>query len=394
MHSKDKRIFLFLKTLDLYVLREYLKIFICGIFIFCILIVCYNMANYQANFQESNSTNSDLYLFLLLRLPPDIIFILPLSFFLSTLYLFAKMGLTGETVATRSLGITLFRNGFSVYVTTLIISSIACWLNSEIIPKCNFDAKVIQKSTFFKDYDGYKDTNIIYKSQDTKRSWFIKTFENYSVQRGITIKKYGNTGKLELELTSERSTYLDSDGWKFYNSIISKYDQTYLPEYLAKIHGDFILAPISENRVPLLDKRHPEYITLGNISEKPSDILSTTRSPSRLTTPEILEIFKNPDDDIIMFKISLKTELFRRFSLPIICLLFVLIAVPIGGMTTSRKDVIISTTKTIIIVCFYLFSFYASGILANGGLIPPMTANSIPMLGLAIYAWFVNRKQA
>ena len=392
MQNCNGRTFLFLKTLDLYLLREYLKILLCGLAIFCILIICYNLANYQANFSSKESTSQDLYLFILLRLPPDIIFILPLTFFLTSLYLLGKMGLTNETIAARATGITISRLGLPIYISTLIISLLATWLNSEIIPKCNFTSEVLITSQIYHDYDGYGAINLVYKSQDSKRIWFIRHFKDYNVQYGITLKKYDDNNKLETELSAERSLFLDDQGWSFYNATLLEYEQLNLPTNLMTSYDGLVLTPTSKTFFPLLDKKNPKYKLLGEIDETASDLQSFVRNPARLTLTEILKALKNPETDIEKIKTSLKVELLRRLSLPIVCLLFVLIAVPIGGITLTRKDVILSTIKLTVVICFYLFSFYASGILATGGFIPPIVANSIPMIGLAIYAFYVNKK--
>ena len=98
--EQAKRTFVFLPTLDLYVLREFLTPFSILIFAFLLLFLIGDIFNDLSDFLDSDHATIGVTIqYFFLKMPQNIRFVLPISILLACMYTFANFGRNNEIAA-------------------------------------------------------------------------------------------------------------------------------------------------------------------------------------------------------------------------------------------------------------------------------------------------------
>ena len=388
--KRSKRTFLFMKTIDLYIFREYIIIYSCCMLAFCTLFLISDMINNLGDFL-GHSTLWEGIRYFLLKQPGDIKFVLPISLLLACLYTMAKMGMTNEITAMRASGISLTRCGMSMYLIGFFVTGINFWFNESFVPNCNMKAEVLLKSVDDPDYFRKMTKMLMYRSPDNLRTWIVKEFENENELKNIQIKKNDHQGNMTLELYADKATWYPKEGWKFYSASIVNYKAISLVDnYTTAKKTDKetgtqnFIVPISA-KFAVLDEANTNFKDLGDVIEIPDDLVTTRKTPDQVTTADILrrlEISKELDP---VSKNTLKTELYSRYAFPWVCLFAVMIGLPIAGRN-ARKGVVTSIMSAVTVVVIYMVLSQIFVVLGNKGYIPTFIAGVLPTVGLGIYA--------
>lgn len=394
--KQSKRTFLFMKTIDLYILREYLVIYSCCMLAFCTLFLISKMINNLGDFLGHSTVWEGIHYFLLTQ-PGDIKFILPISLLLACLYTMAKMGMANEITAMRASGISLTRCGLSMYLIGLIVTGINFWFNASFVPNCNMKAEILLKSVDDPDYFRKMTKMLMYRSPDNLRTWLVKEFENENELKDAKIKKYDRQGNLVLELYASKGTWYPNEGWKFYNASMVNYetvslvnDYTTAQNTDKNIGAQNFIVPITK-KFTVLDEANPAFKDLGNVVEIPDDLITTKKTPEQITTSDILrrlEISKELDP---VAKNTLKTELYSRYAFSWVCLFAVMIGLPIAGRN-ARRGVVTSIMSAVAVVVIYMVISQIFIVLGGKGYIPTFIAGVLPTVGLGIYAIILINK--
>ena len=394
--KRSKRTFLFMKTIDLYIFREYMVIYSCCILAFCTLFQISDMINNLGDFLGHSTVWEGMHYFLL-KQPGNVRFILPISLLLACLYTMAKMGMSNEITAMRSSGISLTRCGMSMYLIGFLVTGVNFWFNASFVPNCNMKAEILLKSIGDPDYFKKMTKMLMYRSPDNLRTWIVKEFENENELKNIQIKKNDIQGNMILELYADKGTWYPNEGWKFYNTSIVNYktislvnDYTTDQKTDKDVNTKNFIVPISK-KFALLDEANPSFKDLGDVVEIPDDLVTTRKTPDQVTTTDILrrlEISKELDP---VSKNTLKTELYSRYAFPWVCLFAVMIGLPIAGRN-ARRGVVTSIMSAVSVVVIYMVLSQIFVVLGNKGFIPTFIAGVLPTMGLGIYAIILINK--
>ncbi|HBM15218.1 MAG TPA: hypothetical protein DD381_02565 [Lentisphaeria bacterium] len=386
--SSDKRTFIFLPTIDGYIFREFMVIYLCCMLTFCVLFLIGDMTSHLGDFLKPQATVLDGISFFLLKQPGELVFILPLALMLASLYTMAKMGVHSEITAMRASGISLVRCGVPIYFVALIMTGVNFWFSESFVPECNLKSRIVLGSINDPDYFRRISTMLMYRSPDNERTWMVKSFNSMNEQNDIQLKKYDSKGKIQLELYASKSHYSHKDGWVFNNAMLIKYKNLEIKgvKDYSKAYEEKTFLVQETSSLPVFDKHNPDFHLLGNIIERPSDIFDTVKQPNEITTRDIirkLSISDNLDD---LSKNTLRTELATRFAFPWVCLLAVMISIPIAGQNV-KKGLVVSVVSAVGIIIVYLTISKVFIVFGSKGTIPPYIAGTLPTIILAIFAW-------
>ena len=114
----------FLPILDLYVFSEFMIYLCILLLVFTILFIIGDVFNDLSDFLDENASIKEIISFLLLKLPGNIRFILPITVLLACMWTMAMFGKHMEVTAMRSSGLSLFRCGGSIFAVGLIITGV------------------------------------------------------------------------------------------------------------------------------------------------------------------------------------------------------------------------------------------------------------------------------
>ncbi|MCP4178013.1 MAG: YjgP/YjgQ family permease [bacterium] len=391
--THPKRQFRFMKTLDMYILREFMIVYICLNLAFCILFLISDLVNKLGDFGPYTTTWDIIYYFIL-RQPGDIKFVLPIALLLACMYAMAKLGMHNEITAMRACGISIIRLGVPIYIIGLIVSGFNFWFNESLVPNCNRKAAELIKLTANPHYWQIKMRMTIYRSPDYKRTWLIQSFnQTFMKQSGVQLKVYDNKGNLQDELYAKNSEYVPKTGWKFFNVTLVKYQtiklvDAYSKETLGKVQ---VLTIPTTQKFKVFGPKNKEFKLLGDIVETPTDMILAQKDPGEITSADIMRKLDMSEHLPAATKNSLLTELYTRFAFPWVCVLAVLLGVPMAG-SNERKGVMLSVVAAILVVVAYQVISQIFQILGTRGAVPPIVGGLAPTIALALYVFYNLRK--
>lgn len=394
--KRPNRTFLFMKTIDLYIFREYIIIYSCCMLAFCTLFLISKMINNLGDFLGHSTVWQGIHYFLLTQ-PGDIKFVLPISLLLACLYTMAKMGMTNEITAMRASGISLTRCGVSMYLVGLIVTGVNFWFNESFVPNCNMKAEILLKSVEDPDYFRKMTKMLMYRSPDNLRTWIVKEFENENELKNVQIKKNDSQGNIALELYADKGTWYPNNGWKFYNASIVNYktislinDYTTSQKTDKTVEAKHFIVPITK-KFAVLDQTNSDFKELGDVVEIPDDLITTKKTPDQITTADILRRLAISKELDPVSKNTLKTELYSRYAFPWVCLFAVMVGLPIAGRN-ARRGVVTSIMSAVAVVVIYMVISQIFVVLGNKGYIPTFIAGVLPTIGLGVYAIILINK--
>ncbi|MBO5762654.1 MAG: LptF/LptG family permease, partial [Lentisphaeria bacterium] len=128
------RRWLWMPTLDWYVLREFLLKLGILLFVFATLFILGDVLNELEDFLSREASIRDFITFLMLKLPGNMRFVMPLSLLLGCIWTMAAFGKNSEIVAMRSSGISLYRCAASILLIGFGTTVLNIYFNEALVP--------------------------------------------------------------------------------------------------------------------------------------------------------------------------------------------------------------------------------------------------------------------
>lgn len=379
--------FTLLPILDLYILRDYLTIYIACSLGFSILFLIGDLINNLGDFVNNQASIFTAAYFFLLKQPGDIVFVIPLALLLACMYTMVRMGMNNEITAMRASGISLVRCGFSIYCVGLVITFVHFYFNETLVPYCNQEATNVLKSISDPNYIKNKTKMLMYRSPNMQRTWLVKNFISMTKQQDVILKKYNSEGDLVAQLTADIADYEPSTGsWVFHDVKFVEYKKVTLTDnYSPGDIGDQqkVVVPIIMD-FKIFDKNNKYFSILGDITETSKDIFNSIKTPEELSSAEIVEILHKSKDLSKLTVGIYKTLLYSRYSFPWVCVLAVFLGVPLAG-SSHRKGIFANIIVAAAIITVYMTISQVFMVLGNRGTFPPFIAGAFPTIVFAMY---------
>ena len=163
-----------LPTLDMYILREFLIKLSILVLVFVILFILSDVFNDLDNFLEGKSPMSDFFTYLLLKLPGNVRFVMPIAMLLGCMWTMAAFGKNLEVTAMRASGVSLFRCGGSILLVGFLMTMLNIYFNEALVPYTEREALVLKANTSNK---AIEQNMLTYRSPDSQRNWFFRSYE-------------------------------------------------------------------------------------------------------------------------------------------------------------------------------------------------------------------------
>lgn len=211
-----------LPTLDLYVLQEFLIKLSVLLLVFIILFVLGDVFNELGDFLDEEAPMRDFFTFLLLRLPGNIRFVLPISMLLGCMWTMATFGKNLEVTAMRASGVSLFRCGGPILAMGLLVTGINIYFNEALVPYTEREAMVVRNTAVEKGEDLKM---LTYRSPDRSYNWFFRSFSSGTENSGVTLKKMRPDGSLEWDISAARVLFNEHRGWTFERVVRTPYSR-------------------------------------------------------------------------------------------------------------------------------------------------------------------------
>lgn len=407
-------------TLDGYILKEFLIKYMILMLIFVTLFILSDVYRDVPDFLEEGASWKGVFLYLLLRLPGNVRFVLPISMLLGCMWTMAAFGKNLEVTAMRASGVSLARCGGAIMAMGLAVTALNIYFNESLVPRTS----VMSEQLFDRltNSNSHAKSLLAYKSDDGKRRWLFQLFVSGEKQENVTLKtqwdptligkllgdegseKYENTLKSilgiryeqlppvsekekrkqeihrllngrKIDFTIEKSYYDKLNGqWVFESGNFVSYDRAE-ETLFAGSRGTMLL----HQGINFTDLRFPA----AEIPEKPDDILHAVEEKDNLSTPVIMNILENNKNIPDNVRCIYETVLYYRLAFPWSCFLAVFLGIPLATRN-ERTGSMLAIISAIALIVIYIVIAQIFLILGKSGILDPLFCGLAPTVAFIV----------
>ncbi|MDQ6859803.1 MAG: LptF/LptG family permease [Verrucomicrobiota bacterium] len=311
-----------------------------------------------------------LVTFIAYVLPFSLIFTIPWGLLTAVLLTFGRLSADNELVALRANGVSITRISASIAVVALGCTGVCLWLHAVVAPA----AQQRMKSTIFdmathnpmalfgsdQVIDQFPGRKIYVGKKEGNHLENILVFEMDDNYIPIRVT-HARTGTLEADLPNQRILM------HLYNARYQQRDE----------HDPFDLRKMKDGI----------YMAEGTLPISLEELYNKERKrPSRstLSITELVEQLKRPSD--VGALSASRTELSKRFSFPMSCLAFAVMAVPLGVTAHRRETSIGFLLSFIVAFVYFLFMIGADTLRSHPNVHPELLVwiPNVLFLGLGL----------
>ncbi len=367
-----------LKTVDRYILREWLKVFGMSIAVTIGLLVLNDMYSNFGDLMDFGASFSQMLLYYGVLLPSFIPIVLPIALLLSLLFSLGNLHRNNEFVALRACGFSIGRVTVTIWISALVLSGGLLFLNARVVPWSVEQSRQMWENmefAYLAETRGVDKVGIVstltLDNRKEDRLWLMNRFDLRAF-RGFGVNVYKLDGqRREVERIVAREAYFDDwrEEWVFVEGRRLFFD----PEA-----GDIMRSiPFDE----LVDEE---------LDESPENMVLLSKDPRDLSLYEIKTVLALMDEENPLGA-SFAVRYYGLIASSFSSLIIVGLAIPFAT-TGVRVNPMVGISKSLGLFLLYYLLDTVSRILGEGGVLDPMWAAWLPPVVMAVLgAWLFRR---
>ncbi len=182
------RKFSWMPTLDGYILRAFLVPFFILLFAFTLLFIIMDMYNDVSDFLDHKAGLATAVQYFMLKIPGNILFILPITVLLACMYALANLGRSRELTAIRASGISLSRCGLPIFIVGFCVMLTNFYFNEQLVPETTRQAETVRRTVNNEKYVEETNARLQFHSGDRLRQWYFGQFNDDDFQERVKLK--------------------------------------------------------------------------------------------------------------------------------------------------------------------------------------------------------------
>lgn len=307
----------FADRLDRYTTRQFLTSFSLVMGSLMAILILTDLQNRSSDFKAAADTWGAARAYYSIYLPSIIVFILPYVLMLSLLHCLGKMSLHQEIVAMTQTGRGVFRIVLPLIITGIFSTAICLIFNYHWGPWAEGNKKLTLKT--YKDGKADIAQCVLYRDEDSKRIWLVGAFPNHFEKTGtlknVTIHTFDKQNHPATKLQANQAQWSrTTKSWTF--------------------SGNLSLIDLQYNPVP--KKIKTEEPLNYTWQETPWQIIKPGLDASHLGIPELNSWLRANQDIQWANRLPYITQWHYRIAQPVICLVTILLAAPLGIVFNRR----------------------------------------------------------
>ncbi|HET9387374.1 MAG TPA: LptF/LptG family permease [Gemmatimonadales bacterium] len=360
-------------TLDRYLLREWLRVFLITLIGFPILVIVIDLTDKLDQYLSRGASRGTVALSYVFDLPEKMFLVLPVAVLFATVFTVGALGRHSELTAAKASGISFHRLVRPLFVAAGV-AFIAGLLLGEIAPVATtrrlemLGEKQIRSTT--------SRYNFVYRAD---RGWVyaIRSLEVRTREMTDLLLERGGTGPEypTIILAAQRAVYSDTSQpmpdarWTLLRGTI-RYLAGSQPE--GEVAFEF------------------DSLRSRTLRERPVDLLAEPKSPDEMRYAELSRYI-----DALMRSGSnakkLQVELALKVAIPFICLLITLFGAPLA-ISTPKSGAAWGVAASLATTFIVLLMFQLAKAIGSGGVLPPLLAAWLPNILVGVAAVYLLRK--
>jgi LPS export ABC transporter permease LptG len=366
------------RLLDLYVSRQYVRIFLFGVGGLLGIFYISTFMEFAERLFRGTATTGLLLWFLYFSTPQFVYYVIPMSALLATLVTIGLMTKNSELVVMKACGISLYRTSVPLLLFAIAASAVLFGLQQEVLPQTNREAKRLELVLrgFANQTLGLLNRHWIvatdggmyhYESFDPRANRFthLSVFridpawrlDTLIYAKDVALSRAAGGGDASARVWRGR------DGWTRDFVVVRRGAATSTQvKYAPFKEKDLPLEPPSYFKAENLE---PEWMTYGQLKR----YVTQLRSSGFNAVPNMV-------------------ELQRKVSFPLVTLVMTLLAVPFA-VTTGRRGALYGVGIGIVLAIVYWITLSVFAAIGAAGLIAPALAAWAPNILFAAAAAYM-----
>lgn len=338
---------LHLRVVDRYIISELVGPFIIGIFGFIMVMITDLLFSYTDLIINRGVPFGAVLKLLLFKLPYILVMTFPVALLFATAMALGRLSRDNEVVALRTSGVSFFRICLPIVVFSLIISTVSFFINEKLVPYANHRSDdIIQRIIYKKPVPRVKE-NVFFKDSHN-RYYYVKEIDvKTDVLRNVLIYEFATDDKIPRVIVANEANF-ENLIWDLRHGKVHKFDDNGQLEYESTFENMKIY--VNEDLVNFTNQKSGEEM---NIQELRAEIETLGKSGKEVH--------------------SLETDYYMKFSAPLTCFIFALVAIPLSLPTMRSGKTWGVTLSVVLMFTFYVF-FSVFRSLGRGGVLPPLVA--------------------
>ena len=347
-----------MRTLDRYVAREFIRLFILFCFAAAMLFIVGDWTDNVGRYAERGLTTSDLALGYLYQMPLFISWSLPIASLIATVFTVSNMARHSELAAAKAGGISFFRMLAILPVLGILVTALGLVL-SEVVPvTTRMKAEVMREKPAVQ----ATRTSFIYRSDDGNVFSVRRLDPDSRTITGLVMEREGNPpARPHLHLTGMRAAYDSTTGWTISDGWLRRYtgEETEATWQFASAR-------------------------VRGFDEEPEKLLAIPREPEEMRYRELGEFIAALERSGGEPR-ELLVEQAQKIAIPCASLIIVLFGMPLAN-AAARGSAAYGIGIALGITIFYMLFFRVAGAAGASGAIDPDLAAWLPNILFAVGA--------
>jgi len=361
-----------MKLIDRYIVQTFsvpwLYCFLAFVMVFMLPDLIGNLNNFV---QAKIPINKVLFYYLSL-IPTLLVYIVPVSMLMATLYSLYQLTHNNELTAMRASGISLYRLMMPYVIIGLLATFGLMAINETLGPRSAWFTELFLKEVNRKEGEpsAFVNQNLVYRNAAERRIWEIQRFDTksptYQMEQ-LTITQVRPNGNNEYRIVAEKGEWLDGR-WTLYNFSRQDFDEK-----------GYKAIRLDEDGQPIRASEVVAWKEMEKFKETPRVFINEMKDPAFMSYLEMqhyLSLHAEISEESVA---KITTNMHMRIANPFTALVVVLLGIPFGTHT-ARKGAL-----TGIIMCLGLFFAYYTLIpifkhLGHQQILPAVVAAWVPNL--------------
>lgn len=367
-----------LKTVDRYVLGEWLKIFGLCILVTIGLLVLNDMYSNFSDLMDYQATLGQILGYYAVLLPAFLPVVIPIALLLSLLFSLGNLHRNSELIALRAAGFSIGRITFGLWIAGGLLSVALLLLNARIVPWSVEQSRQTLDSiefAYFTEIADEAEAGMIYSltfdNRRDNRVWMMNRFSEFTYRGfGVNVYKLDENRREVVRIVAREAYYDDyRREWMFLDGRRMIFD----PET-----GDLRRSPTFDQLVD------------DDLDESPRVMLLFQKRPRDLSLNEIRTVLETMEEDNPLasaFEIRYHSIIAGSLS----CLIIVGLAIPFST-TGVRVNPMVGISKSLGLFLLYYLLENVARLIGERDIIAPLAAAWLPGVVMALLAAWLFRR--